>query len=150
MKLKKYNTSDLNRHLELLLMNNIYKKITPKIKEDEKIWLEKSIENYKLKCPEFYVLAICVNKEIIGNIILEKISSKKNNLGFWIGKEYKKKGYTTKAVNLFIKKIKRKFNLKTIYAEINPKNIGSQKVLEKNDFKQIKKLRNELIFRKIK
>jgi RimJ/RimL family protein N-acetyltransferase len=148
MKVIKYKISDLDRHLELLLMNRVYKKITPKIKEDEKAWLEKSIKNYKLKSPEFYVLAICLGKKIIGNVVLEKINSKKNNLGFWIGKEYQKKGYATKAVNLFVKKIMRKFKPKMIYAETKIKNLGAQKVLENNGFKQMKKLKGRLIFRK--
>ncbi len=145
MKIKKYNTSDLDRHLELLLMNGVYKKITPKIKEDEKVWLEKSIKNYKLKNPEFYVLAVCLGEKIIGNVVLEKINSKKNNLGFWIGKKYRKKGYATKAVNLFIKEIMREFELKTIYAETKIKNVGARKVLEDNGFKQIKRLKDKLI-----
>jgi len=128
-------------------MNNIYKKITPKINKQEKEWLERVIKSYLIKNPEFYVLKIILNKKIIGNLILEKINykSKSGNIGYWIGKKYHHKGYVTKAIKLFLKNIKKRFGIKTIEAETKIKNIASQKVLEKNGFILKKKTSNKLV-----
>lgn len=58
LKLRKYNEKDLDRHLKLFLMNNIYRKIDKKIRQQERKWLENVIKNYKKIKPSFYVLAI--------------------------------------------------------------------------------------------
>lgn len=129
IKLRKYKTSDLDRHLELLAMNGIKAN-----KKNEAVWLKKAIKNYKKK-PEFYVLAITLNNKIIGNAIAEKIKNKSCDIGFWIGKKYQNKGYATKALKLFLKHIKRKFKPKTIYASHKKGNLASARVLEKAGFK---------------
>jgi RimJ/RimL family protein N-acetyltransferase len=148
IKLKKYKKSDLKGHLQLLLMNKIYNKITPKTNKQEKEWLEKVIKSYSIKNPEFYVLKIILNKKAIGNIILEKINykSKSGNIGYWVGKKYQGKGYVTNAIQLFLKNIKKRFKIKIVRAETKIKNIASQKVLEKNDFSLKKRKDNKLIF----
>ena len=130
--LRKYKLSDLDRHLELLKSN----KIKP-IKKQEAIWLRKAIDNYKIKIPKFYVLAILLNRKVIGNVIAEKIKPEESfQIGYWIGKEYWNKGYTTKAVKLFLKKVKKKFKLKKITASFSKKNLASKRVLEKSGFKK--------------
>lgn len=136
MKLRKYNKKDLERHLKLFLMNGICKKINEKIRQQEKEWLRKVIENYEKEKPNFYILAIILNKELIGNLVAEKINYKNKTLeiGFWIGKNYWGKGYTTKALNLFLKRIMKKFKPKKIYAHHKKNNFSSGRVLEKGGF----------------
>lgn len=136
LKLRRYNKRDLDRHLELFLMNNICKKISPKIRQQEKRWLEKVIQNYKREKPDFYVLAITLDNELIGNLIAEKIDYKNKTLevGLWVGKNYWGKGYATKALNLFLKKVIRKFKPQKIYAHHKKANIASKRVLEKGGF----------------
>ena len=73
---------------------------------------------------------------MIGNLVAEKFNYKNKTLeiGFWIGKTYWSKGYTTKALNLFLKKIITKFKPKKIYAHHKKNNFASGKVLEKSEF----------------
>lgn len=136
LKLREYNEKDLDRHLELFLMNEIYKKIDEKIRQQEKEWLRRAIKNYKKERPDFYTLAIILNDELIGNLIAEKIDYKNKTLevGFWIGKDYWGRGYTTEALNLFLKKIKIKFKPEKIYACHKKNNLASKRVLEKAGF----------------
>ncbi len=136
IKLRKYKKSDLKRHLEIFLMNGIYKKINPKIEKQEKEWLDKAIENYKKEKPGFYVLAITLDGKLIGNCIAEKIDykGKTAEIGFWIGKDYWNKGYTTKALGLFFKRIKDKLDLKKVHAKHERGNPASGRVLEKDGF----------------
>ena len=126
---RKYKLSDLDRHLELLKSNKIKAS-----KSKEKKWLEKAINNYKEKNPKFYVLAILLNKKLIGNVIAEKIKSESLYIGYWIGKDYWNKGYTTKALKLFLKEIKKRFKPKKILASSSNK--ASKRVLEKCKFKK--------------
>jgi RimJ/RimL family protein N-acetyltransferase len=137
LKLRKYNLRDLDRHLELFLMNDIYKKINEKIRQQEKKWLEKAIKNYEKRQPNFYVLAITLDNKLIGNLIAEKIDYKNKTLeiGFWIGKRYWGKGYTTTALKSFLKKIIKKFKPRIILAHHKTNNPASGRVLEKTGFK---------------
>jgi [ribosomal protein S5]-alanine N-acetyltransferase len=137
LRLKEYKEKDLDRHLELFLMNGICKKITEKIKQNEKTWLKKVMENYEREKPDFYTLSITLNRKLIGNLITEKIDYKNKTLevGFWIGKDYWNKGYASKALKLFLKKIEKKFNPKKIYAHCRRNNPASGRVLEKQGFR---------------
>ncbi|MBU4352654.1 MAG: GNAT family N-acetyltransferase [Nanoarchaeota archaeon] len=137
IKLRKYREKDLERHLELFLMNGIYKKINEKIKNQEKIWLKKVIQNYEGEKPEFFTIAINLDNKLIGNLVAEKIDYKNKTLevGFWIGKDYWGKGVATKALNLFLKMIIKKFNPKKIIAHHKKGNFASGRVLEKAGFK---------------
>jgi len=150
LNLRKYNKKDFERHIELLVMNKVYKKLDSKTKESEKEWLNNVINNYQKKKPTFFVLAITLNKKLIGNLVIEKINyQKKNaNIGFWIGKNYWNKGYASKALNLFLKKINKIFEIKLFYAETKIHNLGSQKVLEKNNFNKLKRKANILLWEK--
>jgi RimJ/RimL family protein N-acetyltransferase len=136
IKLRKYKERDLDRHLELFLMNDICKKINDKIREQEKEWLKKVIANYKKEKPDFFTIAIILNDKLIGNLVAEKIDYKNKTLeiGFWIGKDYWGKGITTKALNLFLKKIIKKFKPRKILAHHKKDNPASGRVLEKAGF----------------
>ena len=135
--LKKYVKSDLNRHMDLYYMNGVYKKTDSQARKKEEKWLEKSINNYKTKRPEFYVLKITLNDVYIGNVIAQKINFNDKNLdvGYWIGKEYWGRGYATKALKLFLKEVYKKFKSVRVTAGVKTTNIGSIKVLEKCGFK---------------
>jgi RimJ/RimL family protein N-acetyltransferase len=137
IKLRKYKEEDLDRHLELFLMNGIYNKIDKKIRERERKWLKEVIKNYGKKKPDFYVLAITLDNKLIGNLIAEKFNynNKTLELGFWIGKSYWGKGYTTKALKLFLRIIIKKFKPKKIFAYHKKNNPASGRVLEKAGFK---------------
>ena len=102
MRLRQYKISDLKQHINLLIQNEVYPSRAVAIIK-ESAWFNKAILNYKKPKPDFYVLAITVNKKVIGNVIVEKIYRKRGaNIGIWIGKSYWGKGYATKALNLFL------------------------------------------------
>ncbi len=140
VELRKYRKADLSRHLALLMMNQVYKKIDNKILGQEKIWLDKVIRNYSRQKPEFYVLAIILKNKLIGNLIAEKINYRNKSLeiGFWVGKQYWNKGHATEALSLFLKRIERKFKPEKIYAAHKKGNLASGRVLKKAGFKLLK------------
>jgi len=79
--------------------------------------------------------AIDINGEVIGGIGLKNIENNKGEMGYWIGKGYRKKGITTQAVSLVSEFGFKELKLKKITAPIHPKNKASARVLEKNNFK---------------
>jgi RimJ/RimL family protein N-acetyltransferase len=85
----------------------------------------------------------------IGNIKLGPINfvNKTGQISYFIGeKELWGKGYATLAIKEIIK-IANKMNLKKLKAAVYEMNIGSKKVLEKNNFKLEGKLKSEIICR---
>ncbi|MEM3593035.1 MAG: GNAT family protein, partial [Candidatus Micrarchaeia archaeon] len=63
------------------------------------------------------------------------IPNHKGKLGFWIAKEYRRKGIMTKAVKLATDYWFKKYRLKRIYANTRKWNKPSARVLEKAGFK---------------
>lgn len=81
--------------------------------------------------------AICLGEKVIGSITLDKGKSFHNckaELGYVIAKKYWGKGYATQAVNIAIQTAFQDLNIERIEAYVDPANIGSQRVLEKNEF----------------
>ena len=150
LKLRKYSLKDLDAHIKLFQMNETYSNITEKIKSQEKGWLKKVISNYRRTNPSFYVKAITLNEKLIGNFIAENFNSHEQTfeIGFWIGKDYWNRGYTSKALNLFLKDVKKKFKPTMIIAHCKYQNLASKRVLEKAGFKFKIKNNNLLTFSK--
>ncbi|WP_010191936.1 GNAT family N-acetyltransferase [Bacillus sp. m3-13] len=75
---------------------------------------------------------------ILGRINLVDIdlSQKQGHVGYRVGKNYAGKGIANKALGLFLQ-ICREKGIKQINAQTTTNNIGSQKILEKNEFKYI-------------
>lgn len=85
----------------------------------------------------------------IGNIKLGPIDfiHKTGQISYFIGeKEFWGKDYGTLAIKEIIK-IANKMNLKKLKASVFEMNIGSKKVLEKNNFKIEGKLKSEIIYK---
>lgn len=136
LELRKYREEDLDRHLELSLMNDVYEEVNEGIRKEKKEWIEEAIDNYSEERPEFYTLVITLDGKMIGNIIAEKIDYENDTLevGYWIGKKYWNKGYTTKILKMFLEEIKGKFGTEKAIGRVAEDNIASQRVLEKVGF----------------
>lgn len=92
--------------------------------------------------------AICLGKKVIGSITLDKGSgaySCKAELGYVIARQYWKKGLATQAIKLAIETGFEDLGIERIEAYVDPANIGSQRVLEKNEFRQEGLLKNYVI-----
>ena len=106
------------------------------LKHAEK-WIKHAIEKQ-----DGYDLGIILKdtNEVIGGIGIHKLGEsnkyKVGEIGYWLGKEYRKKGYTKEAAIILIDYLFKKFGLRRIYAPVYSPNIGSQKLLESLGFKK--------------
>ena len=90
----------------------------------------------------YYEFAIIFNKKFVGTIALENPSKDKKtfSLGYAIGRKYWGKGITTSAIKKIVMFGFDKLKLKKIISDNDEDNPASGRVLEKNDFKLIKKI----------
>ena len=97
------------------------------------------IENYQsTEGPFVYAIIRKQDNANIGYVQLVK-NDNKWEIGYHIAKLYSKKGYATKAVQLFIQYIKKFTKICELYGVVLLSNIASIKVLNKCDFKTIYK-----------
>jgi RimJ/RimL family protein N-acetyltransferase len=92
--------------------------------------------------------AICLDGKVIGSITLDKGKGAHNHsaeLGYVIARKYWGRGLATQAVKLAINTGFEDLNIERIEAFVDPSNIGSQRVLEKNGFIREGLLRNYVI-----
>jgi RimJ/RimL family protein N-acetyltransferase len=81
--------------------------------------------------------AIYLDKKVIGSITLDKgkgVYSCKAELGYVIARKYWGNGCATQAIKLTIEAGFNDLDVERIEAYVDPTNIGSQRVLEKNKF----------------
>lgn len=81
--------------------------------------------------------AIVLDGKVIGNISVERKGDVFNidgEIGYMLFKEFKSKGYMTKAVSNVCKIAFQELNLKRITGLVYEPNIASRKILEKNGF----------------
>jgi len=99
-----------------------------------KEWIKKSVNN------DGYYLAIVLREEnkVIGNVELCHFSwfeGKGVEICYRLNRKYRGKGYVTEAVKVAIDYCFKKLKLRKIYADTDPDNRASQRVLEKLNFK---------------
>jgi len=111
--------------------------------ENEEKWYEKLREEINDKIV-FEVVENSSN-EMVGLIGLHDIDwySRNAEIGYWIWKEYWGKGYATEAVKLVLKYAFEYLNLNKVSGRVCEPNKASQRVLEKNGFKLVGKLRKQ-------
>lgn len=74
--------------------------------------------------------SILYKEKIAGHIIFWKEGKYEQRIGYWVGKEFWRRGIASAAVQEFLLLIK----IRPLFAEVANHNIASQKVLQKNGF----------------
>lgn len=95
-----------------------------------------------------YFKAICLNGKVVGSITFDKGKGAhccKAELGYVIARKYWRNGLATNAIQEAMKTAFEDLNIERIEAYVDPTNIGSQRVLEKNGFTKEGLLRNYVI-----
>ena len=83
--------------------------------------------------------AICLGEKVIGSITLDKgkgVHSCKAELGYVIARKYWGKGFATTAIHIAVQTGFQDLGIERIEAYVDPTNISSQRVLEKNAFEK--------------
>lgn len=73
---------------------------------------------------------IVYKEKVVGHIICWKEGAYEQRIGYWIGKEFWRRGIASAAVADFLSLVK----IRPLFAEVANHNIASQKVLQKNRF----------------
>jgi len=73
---------------------------------------------------------ILYKEKVAGHIICWKEGKYEQRVGYWIGKEFWRRGIASAAVSAFLTEIK----IRPLFAEVANHNQASKKVLEKNGF----------------
>lgn len=87
--------------------------------------------------------AIIYKEKIAGHILCWKEGKYEQRIGYWIGREFWRRGIASTAVAEFLAEIK----IRPIYAEVANHNTASKRVLEKNGFELLNKTEKILKFK---
>jgi len=138
------------RKLSLSDINSIYKNINdeeivkwtiripyPYKRSDARKFIKQAHDNFRKKAAYNFAITEKAGSDVIGGIGLGNLDweDKKAELGYWLGRHYWGRGFTTEAVGLFTNYAFNNLKLHRIYACTFDKNIASQRVLEKCGFK---------------
>ena len=85
---------------------------------------------YRLGSEEFYTMELTESGKVIGNIYCGNRDFAAREVGYIINKCYQQKGYATEALSAVIAQA-FKDGIHRIYAECDPRNVPSWKLLEK-------------------
>ncbi len=87
---------------------------------------------------------ILFNGQVVGYIVSFPMEGERE-VGYWIGRDFWRKGIATQALLLFLTEIK----IRTLYAHVIKDNVGSRRVLEKCGFSLAGENDEEFIFVKM-
>jgi len=83
-----------------------------------------------LKNKNVITRTIVYKEKIAGHVLCWKEGKYEQRIGYWIGKEFWRRGIASAAVNELLSLVK----IRPLFAEVANHNIGSRRVLEKNGF----------------
>ena len=127
--LRKFRLSDVDDLLEFEKKKRNGKKMTL---SDAKKWIKKSVDE------NGYYFAVELDKKVIGYVELCHLNwfeGVAGEMGYHIGPKFRGKGYATEAAGVVIDYCFNKLKFRKVYADTDPDNKASQKVLEKLGFK---------------
>jgi RimJ/RimL family protein N-acetyltransferase len=105
----------------------------PYTEQDAKDWID-----YCQVVSNDLLLAIVINDEVVGSIgALFKSDIYRLNveIGFWLNPLFWNKGITTQSIQFIVNHIFNTYDIQRIYANVFPRNLASQRVLQKCGFK---------------
>jgi RimJ/RimL family protein N-acetyltransferase len=115
----------------------------------EDFTIEKVAEEikYRVGSDEFYAIEMKMNGKVVGNIYMGHRDFEAREVGYVLNEDYQSRGYGSEAakatVDYFLKNGTRR-----IFAECNPDNIPSWKLMEKIGLKREAHFRKNVSFRK--
>lgn len=120
----------------------------PYAEADAVDFIKQAAKNRKLKSAYEFAITSTEDDEVIGGISLRDLDWKNKNaeLGYWLGKKNRNKGYVSEAIKLILEFAFNELKLNRISARLWEKNLASIKVLKKNKFKKEGLLR-EMVFK---
>lgn len=113
--------------------------------KDAKAYVNDSQKKWKDNTDYSFAIIEKKHQKLVGTISLKDVSLEKKTaeIGYWIGKEYWKRGYANDAL-LTIEQFAKEKGIKKIYAYVMPENNVSLHLLQKNSYiKQRTILQNE-------
>ncbi|MBI2042973.1 GNAT family N-acetyltransferase [Candidatus Pacearchaeota archaeon] len=112
-------------------------------------FIKKKILDKKKKPRETYAFGITIKdkNKIIGVIGLANIdkNNKKAEIGYWIGKKYRKQGIVSEAEKTVLDFGFNKLKLNKIFGKAMPENMGSNKLFKKFKFRKVGLLKEDFI-----
>lgn len=143
--LKTFTSADLDDFMEWATDNEVTKYMmwnSYTSRNEAEIFFKNVIEKHP------WFKTICIGEKVIGSITLDKgkgIHGCKAELGYVIARKYWGNGFATQAIKLAIQTGFEDLDVERIEAFVDPVNIGSQRVLEKNGFVKEGLLKNCVI-----
>ena len=101
----------------------------------------------RLDSDEFYAIELISSGKVIGNIYCGTRNYAAKEVGYIINKDYQRQGYATEALSAIIRSVFRD-GVHRVYAECDPRNTASWKLLESVGFRREAHLRQNIYFRK--
>ncbi len=99
-------------------------------------WINKTLRLIKKDTEYHFCVCNSQTKDMMGMIGLRNINRNDLNveLGYWIGRQYRKCGYGSEAISVILSYIFSDINFRRVYAIVSQQNKASVKVLEKTGF----------------
>lgn len=112
--------------------------------KDAKWWVNYNLKLEKKKERHEIVFGISIDGKVVGCVGLDRIHDGCAELGYWLGKDYRRQGIMTEAVGLVSNYAFRKMKLRRIYVFVFPWNKASVSVIKNNGYKYEGKLRKHV------
>ncbi len=100
----------------------------------------------RMESDDFWAVCLKVDGKMIGNVYLAGRDQKNWEVGYVFNHIYQKQGYATEAVVALISDIFCNQNAHRVYAECNPENVSSWRLLERVGFHREAHLRKNVYF----
>lgn len=95
-----------------------------------------------LKNKSITARTIMYKEKIVGHVLCWK-EKYEQRLGYWVSKQFWRRGIATSAVKEFLVEVK----IRPLYAEVANHNLASKRVLEKNGFELLDEKNKLLVFK---